>query len=344
MATDIHIGIVTYNSMDEISGCVQAIRKQSYPDIRLSVVDNASTDGIVTWLQANLPSDELHLNQHNRGFAAGHNQIIDTIGTAHYLALNPDVIMHPDYITALIDTMQRHQAGWGVGKLYHTGSNFQEINGNLRRAGSQTLPNLYSTGHALLPNGYAFNIGYGESDNGQYNDEREIFGAPGAAVLYTNALIHDLGLPFFDDTLFTYSEDVDVDWQAQRRGWSCCYSPQAIAHHRGGQPSPDMHAAALANRYLSALKNACPRQLIRAIVPMLLLHSLFRLLITPRLGWLMTTRIVRHAPVMLRKRQALPGACERMMHWFAWSREQQSQQPCTLNERLRAFWQTHHTL
>ena len=37
--------VVTYNRLDLLKECVQAIRKQSYPVSHFFIIDNCSTDG-----------------------------------------------------------------------------------------------------------------------------------------------------------------------------------------------------------------------------------------------------------------------------------------------------------
>jgi GT2 family glycosyltransferase len=317
----VHIGIVTYNSRQDIEPCLTAVFQQTYPNMTVSIVDNASSDDTVRWLQQTYPTIAVTMNAENVGFGRAHNQIMATIGNAHYLALNPDAILAPDYVEQLVAALATHQAGWLTGKLL--------------------LPDgehLYSVGHALLSNGFAFNIGYGMLDTPQFNQARQVFGAAGAAVLYSADLIADLGQPFFDEAFFLYGEDTDVDWRSQHRGWNCWYIPTATAIHRGSEANRELQTQAVANRYLSLLKNACLVALMTQHIPVILLHLLVRLFITPRQGWLLLRHIVRYAPEQWGKRQTIRHNCERLRKWHKWSRQQPSQQPHTFSQRLHHFW------
>lgn len=321
MAHPVHIGIVTYNSRHDIEMCLAAVFQQTYSDFQVSIVDNASSDDTVAWLQQTYPDIALTINAENIGFGRAHNQIMATISHTHYLALNPDAVLAPDYIEKLVDTLETHAAGWLTGKLL--------------------LPDgqhLYSAGHALLRNGFAFNIGYRMPDSPHFNTARKVFGAPAAAVLYSADLIADLGQPFFDEALFLYGEDTDVDWRSQHRGWDCWYIPTAIANHRGSQAKGDLQAQAVANRYLSIVKNACLVSLIIRHIPAMLIHILLRLILTPRHGWVILSRIIRHVPEQWHKRQSASYDCTRLNTWHIWSQQQASLQPHTLAQRLQHFW------
>jgi GT2 family glycosyltransferase len=317
----VHIGIVTYNSRYDIEMCLAAVFQQSYPDYQVSIVDNASSDETVAWLQQSYPDIDLTMNPENIGFGRAHNQIMPSIGQAHYLALNPDAVLAPDYIEKLVAALETPHVGWLIGKLL--------------------LPDgqhLYSAGHALLSNGFAFNIGYGMPDALNFNIARKVFGASAAAALYSADLMADIGQPFFDEALFLYGEDTDVDWRSQHRGWDCWYIPTATATHGGSTANSDLQAQAVANRYLSIVKNACLVALFMRHVPTMLLHILLRLILTPRQGWAMLWRIMRHLPKQWHKRLAAHYDCTRLTTWHIWSKQQVSRQPHTLSQRLHHFW------
>jgi GT2 family glycosyltransferase len=316
----VHIGIVTYNSCQDIEPCLAAVFQQTYPHIQVSIVDNASVDTTVSWIQQNYPAISLTINAKNIGFGRAHNQIIQTIGETHYLALNPDAILAADYVEKLVTALEIYQAGWVTGKLL--------------------LPDgqhLYSAGHALLSNGFAFNIGYGMLDAPDFNTARKVFGAPAAAVFYSSDLIADLGQPFFDEVFFLYNEDTDIDWRSQHRGWDCWYIPTAVATHRGSSATGNLQAQAIVNRYLSILKNACLASLFMRHIPLMLLHLLLRLIVTPRRGWIMLRQMIRNAPTQWNKRKTIRYDCQRIQAWHRWSQQQASQQPHTLSQRLHQF-------
>ncbi len=319
----VHVGMITYNSLVDLAACSDALSRQTYPHIALTVLDNASQDGSADWVAAHAPHAMLIRSSANVGFAQGHNRILaQQPQAAFYMPLNPDVRLEPDYIAALVACLQANNAAWGTGKL-------------LSEDGSQ----IYSVGHGLHRDGYAINIGHGLPDTGQFDSAWEVFGAPGAAPIYTRALLDDLTTDgeFFDATMFMYGEDVDVDWRARRAGWRCWYTPEAVAYHRGSAAQGKLRMQAVSNRYLSVIKNANLRDLWLYNLPLIALHCLVRLIVSPVLGAYLIKEVGRGAAHMWHKRQPARVPWAVMDGWFRWSRQQSTAQPDSWPKRLLHF-------
>lgn len=320
MAIDLTVGIVNYNGSRHLEACIHSVKRLEGVEVRLIVADNASTDGSRDWLTTDARIDELILNSSNLGFGAAHNQIISRIKSDYYLALNPDATLERDYAARIIEALDSSMSyGWATGKIM------------LMDSGSAPTGQFYSVGHALLRDGYAFNIGYGDKDKGQFDDGREVFGANAAAAIYKLEMLEDLRQSegeYFDARMFLHYEDVDLDWRARLLGWRCRYVPQAVAHHIGGYAHADkdrrLVTQGLANRYRSVLKNAFLSDLLLYNFPLYMLHSLLRLI------WHMKTGVKLLAPLSTlelpqilsqRREMARRRRIRRreMLDWFRWS-------------------------
>ena len=328
MSGTVHVGVVTYNSLSDLPACLTALRAQTYPHITITVFDNASSDGVVAWLRDNAPDVTVIASVQNTGYGRGHNAIIaacDVADDDSYLALNPDAHLEPDYITNLVAGLDAHGAGWGIGQLRLTADD-----------GTPT-DLLYSTGHGLLADGYAFNLHHRLPVSSGPHETVEVFGAPGAAVLYRGAFIRAVSVEaaFFDPHLFLYYEDVDVDWRGQMAGWRCVHVPGAVAWHRGSQPRGDLKMQSLANRYGVAVKNATVTALWTSHLPRLTLHLLARLLLSPRAGAAFARYLRRTLPQMWRQRALMHQVPVR--EWVVWSAKQPTGQPRSLGQRWRSF-------
>lgn len=326
----IHVGIVTYNSIADIDQCLGGVEGQSDVDLRVHILDNGSVDGTREWLYQHSGDADLIMSARNLGFGSGHNRIIEELHIDPgdwYMTLNPDVRLLPNYVGRLRDALATEGAGWGTGKLRLMGPDDTD------------LGKIYSVGHALLRNGYPFNIGFGMVDEGQFEDRREVFGAPGAAAMMSAAFVEALSVHggLFDDRMFLYGEDIDLDWRAQRAGWTCLYEPQAIALHRGSTASRELQAQAISNRYISVIKNADPWDLIAFNIPFALLHILVRLLISPASGWTIFRQVAASMRSVGGKRSSRLVPRSRMRRWFSWSQEQPTAQPRSIVERALAL-------
>jgi GT2 family glycosyltransferase len=268
MPVSVTVGVVTWNSASVLEACVASVRTQTHTPLTLRIADNASTDGTRALLERVTAADERRYFTENRGFSAAHNALIAASPDDFYLALNPDVVLTPDFIAILVDAMTREpRAGSATGKL-------------LRLADRQTNGHdiIDSTGIVMLPSQRHLDRGADLEDVGQFARPEEVFGASGAAALYRRTMLEDakVGDEYFDEDFFAYREDADLAWRAQLLGWSCLYVPGAIARH-GRRVTPERRAAlpaainyySVRNRFLLRLKNQTPGHAARFLVPAL---------------------------------------------------------------------------
>ena len=254
----VSVTVVTYNSGRFIKRCLESVLEQKYPNLEVVVVDNASTDGTVDILEPFAERCRLYYNDENLGFAAAQNQAIALAQGEWILTLNPDVLLLPNFIQALVEAAHLDpKVGTVCGKLLTILSNFD-------------LPDkqpVDSTGIYFTPMLRHLDRGSQEVDNGHYLNFEYVFGATAAAALYRRSMIEDVSIfgEFFDPDFFVYREDADVAWRAQLMGWRCMYTPMARGYHvrnvlpgnrRALPPVINMHS--VKNRFLLRIKNMTP--------------------------------------------------------------------------------------
>src|SRR5271169_3376746 len=114
----VSVTIVTYNSGRFIKRCLESVLAQKYPGKEVIVVDNNSTDGTIDILEQFEDRCHVYYNEENIGFAAAQNQAISVSSGDWVLTLNPDVLLLPNFIKALVDAGQMdHRVGSVCGKL-----------------------------------------------------------------------------------------------------------------------------------------------------------------------------------------------------------------------------------
>src|ERR1700758_3876675 len=122
----VSVTIVTYNSGRFIKRCLESVLAQRYPNTEIIIVDNASTDGTIDILEQFVDRCRVVYNDENIGFAAAQNQAIRISGGEWVLTLNPDVLLLPNFIQALVDAGQFDaRIGTVCGKLLTTTAHFE---------------------------------------------------------------------------------------------------------------------------------------------------------------------------------------------------------------------------
>ena len=318
----VYIGIVSYKSATLLPACLAALCAQTYAHTRIIIWDNAGENSVR--MLAKRYRVRYIRSKKNVGYGSGHNGILGAItmhDTDYYLTVNPDALLEKGYVASLVRSARVHKAGWATGKLY------------------KNIPakELYSVGHAMFRDGYAFNIGYGVVDHGQFDVPREIFGAPGAAALYSARFVRIVarGDIFFDPLLFMYYEDIDIDWRGQLNGFSCWYEPNAVAIHPGGSFPRNLEGQVLVNRFVTVVKNATLRDLVLYNMPRIVLHMLARLVVTPRVGIGMIVLFSRLCGRAIAARENRSN--RHMKHWFLRAGLEHANLPRFGKQRIQAF-------
>ena len=256
MSKKVTVNLLIYNHRKYLEKCLEGIFSQTYKNIQLIVMDNGSDDSSQEFIIKNHPDIHLIDNKSNLGYAKAHNIGIREGDGEYFMPLNPDVFMTPEFIEEKVKTIENEEnIGACDGKLYKI--RFLEN----RFIASDIID---SVGLVILKNRKNYEIGAGERDVGQYEQERYIFGAFGAAPLYKKEMLEDIkiGNEYFDEDFFSYREEVDLAWRAQLRGWKCIYNPSSIAYHvhsysaRNRKIQPRYYKSLqFRNRYLMIMKN-----------------------------------------------------------------------------------------
>ncbi len=251
----VSVTVVTFNSGRYIKRCLESVLAQKGPQVEIVVVDNNSTDGTRDILERYEDRCKITYNSTNTGFAAAQNQAIGLSSGNWVLTLNPDVLLMPYFIQALLEAGRLdNRIGTVCGKLLAMSPDFD----------IDAKPRVDSTGIYFTPNLRHLDRGSRQIDNGHYLKREYVFGATAAAALYRRTMIDDVSVrgEFFDTDFFVYREDADVAWRAQLLGWRCLYTPYARGYHvravlpgnRRALPKViNMHS--VKNRFLMRIKN-----------------------------------------------------------------------------------------
>ena len=111
MSDVIDICVLSYNRRKFTQMCLEEIaRRTKYPH-RVIVVDNASTDGTVEWLQSDEAkplTSSIIFNQENWGVHGGWNLALEYVRSDLFISTDNDIIPQPGWLTLLVDLMERY--------------------------------------------------------------------------------------------------------------------------------------------------------------------------------------------------------------------------------------------
>ncbi len=238
----VYAHMLVWNDRRYLPDLFESIEAQTYKNFTLRVLDNGSTDDTLEYLQEYYPHTIVARNNKNNGFAGGHNQLMeftinhmdDAEDDPFILIMNSDMIFDSEVIGELVKALEADPELAAVQpKLYRA---FAEQVGDEVLEETMRSDILDTTGMRVAPGWRMSDRGAGELDNGQYDDQTDIFGATGTMALFRLAALKGVMIDgeVFDGHFFTYREDCDLVWRLQKAGWKSKFIPTAKAwHYRG---------------------------------------------------------------------------------------------------------------
>ena len=208
------IVIPNWNGAKFLPTCLDSLQKQTYPNIEVIVVDNASHDESRELLMRVYAWVKLVELPENRGFTGACNAGIKAAQGEFIALLNNDTEVDSRWAEAVVDGFQRHPE---VGSVASKMLLFDKRD------------HIHTAGDYFTRSGRAGNRGVWQKDTGQFDREEYVFSACGGSSAYRRTLLDQIGL--LDDDFFFSLEDVDLGWRAQLAGWRCLYTPAAIVYH-----------------------------------------------------------------------------------------------------------------
>jgi GT2 family glycosyltransferase len=212
MSAIVSVIIVTHNSAEYVSACLDSLRSQIYECFEVIVYDNASTDETRTLIRDCYPEVEFIEGRENIGFAAANNRAAG-LARGDFLAfLNPDTMVEPDWLLPLIDTLESDQT---VGAVTPTLS-FAET------------PDIVNTcGNEVHLSGMTYCRGLGMPAGG--GAPIEVGAVSGAAFVIRRKLFEQVG--GFEAKFFMYFEDTDLSLRLRCAGFRCLAVPESKVRH-----------------------------------------------------------------------------------------------------------------
>lgn len=263
-----------------IAQFVQSLGAVRYPNRRLVVVDNASTDGSREVIERADPDAIVLRNESNLGFTGACNRGLKYCldqDFEYVLFLNGDVEVEPDFLDHLIAAADERTMVAPKTYLYHNPGCLDDSVGDF-----DWTRGIWK--HRIL----------GKPPGPEFRRRRPVSNANLSCLLVHAEVLRNVGL--LDDTFFVYYDDTDFIRRARDRGYRLWFEPQSVIYHRKGATIGGQ-TTAFGLYYLTRNRP----YLIRKHTPSALRRALFW-------AYFLPTRVLRLTLHLLRGRRDLAAA------------------------------------
>ena len=187
--------LLNWNNSDYTIDCIKSLKKTTYPNKKIIIVDNASSDNSVTKIHSHFPNIDVIVNSKNLGFTGGNNVGIKRALKEKFdfiMLLNNDTIVEKVFIEPLLDAFNDN-----VGAVQPLILNYPDKESIWNNGG--LIDNFFGRFVTIDKNKNVDSI-----VNFQNNKIQWI---SGCCFMIKSSLISKIGL--LDEKFFVYFEDVD---------------------------------------------------------------------------------------------------------------------------------------
>ena len=226
----VSIIILNWNGLEDTIECLESLKKITYPNYRVIVVDNGSERNDAQVLEDKF-GGYIHLikNDKNYGFGGGANigirYALNNSNPDYLLLLDNDTVVDPEFLTEMVKVAEADPAiGIAGAKIYY----YDEPD-RLRFVGDKI--DLWKMDVALILTPIRERIlRRKEIDRGQHDSVKEVEYITFWCALFKRRSVESIGL--FDERDFLVWEDIDYFIRAKKAGCKTVYVPKARVWHK----------------------------------------------------------------------------------------------------------------
>ena len=209
----ISIIVLNYNAGELLLNCIDSLKKSTYQNIEILVVDNISSDDSHTKCKKQFPDIKLIQNRKNLGYCGGNNVGIKEAKGEFIVILNPDTIVEENWLDEMFNAFNEFGDGLYQPKIISL--NESDI--------------IQSTGNMIHVFGFGFARDKGRKIIKKKEEIEKIGYASGTCLFTTKKVLEKVGL--LDEFLFLYHDDLDLGWRAAQIGINSYYVPESKIFH-----------------------------------------------------------------------------------------------------------------
>ncbi len=242
---------LNYNQTPVTCEFLESLKKVTYDQLEVIVVDNASKEDPTEAITRTYPEVKLIRSDKNLGFTGGNNLGIRASHGEYIFIVNNDTEVTENIFEKLLEPFQKDATvGMVSPKIYYY--HHPQV---IQYAGFTPVNPFTGRNSA---------VGNKEVDKGQHDQPGYTSYAHGAAMMVSREVIEKVGM--FPDIFFIYYEELDWSSQVTQAGYTIFYQPEAHLYHKEsitmGKESAIKAYYHNRNRILFMRRNSTPLQLL----------------------------------------------------------------------------------
>ena len=251
------VNLVIWNGVKYLPLLFDSLRKQTYTNWTLFVIDNNSGDNTVELIKEELNNFPVQYkiieNKTNLGFAGGHNQALKESSAEYVLLLNQDMYLAPDCLEKMTMFLDQHSEAAAVTPRLMKWD-FNQAADSLQKSFTDQID-------ALGLKVYRSRRVVEQYTQQNWLDLKKkfssavlpVFGVSGALPVFRTSALRRVWYSdgsIFDDSYHSYKEDVDLAYRLAGVGYKSYVLLDAVAYHdrSAAGPKQDNDASALSNK------------------------------------------------------------------------------------------------
>lgn len=251
MENKLTINLVTWNGEKYIPALFESLSKQSYKNWELVVIDNCSTDNTVSLIEDKAKTlgvpFKVIKNSNNLGFAVAHNLALAEVKTDYFVIINQDIFLEFDALEKMVKFMEARLNAVAVGPRV---MKWDFVN-------NEKTEIVDTLGLQINKKRQITDIGEGEIYQPAKLEFKRVFGLSGVITMFRTNVIKNLDY-FFDESLGSYKEDVDLAYELNLAGAESYILYDAVAYHdrtgKGVKTKNDFNSALNKNKQSTLVK------------------------------------------------------------------------------------------
>ena len=201
---------------------IESVRANSYKNVEVIVVDNASKVCPKEFLNTNYPEVKVISSDKNLGFAGGNNLGIKASNGEYLFFLNNDAVLTDGALEKMLALFDSNPELGVVSPKICYFKNDEEVKEDLIQYAGTTQV------HPITARNQT--IGEKELDKNQYTEARQTAYAHGCAMLIKEEVLTTVGM--MPEDFFLYYEELDWCEQIRKAGYDIYVEPNAKVYHK----------------------------------------------------------------------------------------------------------------